>query len=329
MNENLEFFSNQIYEHIKLVFKSKPENLSFIKNTDYITGLTILFRFVNSRVVPWQKQNVTPTKYFKQDLAKITDKRIKKKIDELITALSCGDPILNDTSLDKEYRFAPLSIDKFFSKNDSELTKYRCDFLLELFGIQHYHVGYDKNTDNTLVFVWRDWLAGRNLLLGIGNHDDIMLQSNNNHIREAMNNNLPQEITELLFFKSQLYNPSYVPSDDEIKKLRDEGINSPFFDSASGEIYITPSVSLSKIPEFVEFFIEGMKRDISLLFTEIGSGKFIDLIIETNRALINVIGEDGKKHTSFVNLDKPDLKDSYIGKLLLIFRRVRQILNVF
>ena len=72
-----------------------------------------------------------------------------------------------------------------------------------------------------------------------------------------------------------------------------------------------------------------MKRDISLLFTEIGSGKFIDLIIETNRALINVIGEDGKKHTSFVNLDKPDLKDSYIGKLLLIFRRVRQILNVF
>ena len=36
MNENLEFLSNQIYEHIKLVFKSKPENLSFIKNTDYI-----------------------------------------------------------------------------------------------------------------------------------------------------------------------------------------------------------------------------------------------------------------------------------------------------
>ena len=116
MNENFEFLSNQIYEHIKLVFKSKPENLSFIKNTDYITGLTILFRFVNSRVVPWQKQNVTPTKYFKQDLAKITDKRIKKKIDELITALSCGDPILNDTSLDKEHRFAPLSIDNFFFK---------------------------------------------------------------------------------------------------------------------------------------------------------------------------------------------------------------------
>ena len=122
MNENLEFLSNQIYEHIKLVFKSKPENLSFIKNTDYITGLTILFRFVNSRVVPWQKQNVTPTKYFKQDLAKITDKRIKKKIDELITALSCGDPILNDTSLDKEHRFAPLSIDNFFSKAYQDQT---------------------------------------------------------------------------------------------------------------------------------------------------------------------------------------------------------------
>lgn len=329
MNENLEFLSNQIYEHIKLVFKSKPENLSFIKNTDYIIGLTILFRFVNSRVVPWQKQNVTPTKDFKQDLAKITEKRVKKKIDDLITALSCGDPILNDTSLDKEHRFAPLSMDNFFSKNDSELTKYRCDFLLELFGIQHYHVGYDKNTDNTLVFVWRDWLAGRNLLLGIGTHDDILLQSNNNHIRESMFKIFPEEILGKYYSKTPFPPEDSVLNDKEFKTLRDRGINTSFIDSATENIFMAPSYSTSKTPIYIFFFHRQLMTDIPLLLKDIGARKLISLNIKPDIALISATTEDVKISHLEVNLDDPNIKMSSIGKLLLVFRRVRQILNVF
>ena len=329
MNETVVFLSNQIYKHIKLVFNSKPENLSFIKNTDYIKVLSILFRFVNSRVVPWKKQNVIITKEFNQDLAKITDKRIKKKIADLITALSCGDPILNDTSLDKEHRFAPLSMDNFFSKNDSELTKYRCDFLLELFGIQHYHVGYDKNTDNTLVFVWRDWLAGRNLLLGIGTHDDILLQSNNNHIRESMFKIFPEEILGKYFYITPFPPEDSVLNDKEFKTLRNRGINTSFVDSVTENVFMGPSYSTSKTPIYVFFFLRQLMADISSLLKDIGATKLIGLNIKHEMALISATTEDGKISHLEVNLDAPNIKMSSIGKLLLVFRRVRQILNVF
>lgn len=325
MNETLEFLSNQIYEHIKLVFKSKPENLSFIKNTDYIKGLSILFRFVNSRVVPWQKQNVIITKEFNQDLAKITDKRIKKKIDDLITALSCGDPILNDTSLDIEHSVAPRSMDKFFSNGGD----YRCDFLLELFGIQHYHVGYDKNTDKKLVYVWRDWLTEQTMLLGIGNHDEILMQSKSNHIRDSMFKIFSEEILGKYFYKTPFPPEDSVLNDKELKKLRNRGINTSFVDSVTENVFMAPSYSTSKTPTAIFFFLRQLMADIPILLEDIGARKLVGLNIKPDIALISATAEDGKISHLEVNLDDPDVKRSSIGKLLLVFRRVRQILNVF
>jgi hypothetical protein len=324
MNENLEFLSDQIYEHIKLVLKSKPEYLSFIKNTDYIKGLTILFRFVNSRVVPWQKQKVTLTNEFNQDLAKITDKRIKKKIDDLITALSCGDPILNDTSLDIEHSFAPRSMDKFFKKGD-----YCCDFLLEQFGIQHYHVGYDANTDKTLVYVWRDWQTEQNILLGIGNHDDILMQSKSNHIRDSMFKIFPEEILGKYFYKTPFPPEDSVLNDKEFKTLRNRGINTSFVDSVTENVFMSPSYSTSKTPVYIFFFLRQLMADIPLLLKDIGARKLVGLNIKPDIALISATAEDGKISHLEVNLDDPDVKRSSIGKLLLAFRSVRLILDCF
>ena len=302
MNENLEFLSNQIYEHIKLVFKSKPEYLFFIKETDYILGLTILFRFVNSRVVPWQKQNVTLTNEFNQDLAKITDKRIKKKLADLITALSCGDPILNDTSLDKEHRFAPRSMDKFFKNGD-----YCCDFLLELFGIQHYHVGYDKNTDKTLVYVWRDWQTEQNILLGISIHDDIILQHNCNHIRESMFKIFPEEILGKYYSKTPFPPEDSVLNDKEFKTLRDRGINTSFIDSATENIFMAPSYSTSKTSIYIFFFLRQLMADISSLLKDIGARKLFGLSIKPDIALISATAEDGNV-TDFLICPKTAIK---------------------
>lgn len=323
MNETVVFLSDQIYEHIKLVFKSKPEYLSFIKETDYILGLTILFRFVNSRVVPWQKQNITITKEFNQDLAKITDERIKKKIDDLISALSCGDPILNDTSLDIEHSFAPRSMDKFFKKGD-----YCCDFLLEQFGIQHYHVGDDAYTDKTLVYVWRDWLIEQTMLLGIGNHDDIILQRKSNHIRESMFKIFPEEILGKYFYKTPFPTEDSVLNDKEFKTLRNRGINTSFVDSVTENVFMSPSYSTSKTPVYIFFFLRQLMADIPLLLKDIGATKLIGLNIKPEVALISATAEVGRISHLEVNLDDPNIKMSSIGKLLLVFRRVRQILNV-
>lgn len=69
--------------------------------------------------------------------------------------------------------------------------------------------------------------------------------------------------------------------------------------------------------------------DISSLLKDIGATKLIGLNIKHEMALISATTEDGKISHLEVNLDAPNIKMSSIGKLLLVFRRVRQILNVF
>ena len=329
MNENLEFLSNQIYEHIKLIFKSAPDNLAYINKTDYIIGLAILFRFANSRVVPWQRQTISYTDEFNKNLEKISDKRLKSRIGELKKALFCGDPILNDTSLDLKRRFAPPSMDNYFFYKGKNKGRYRSDFLLELFGIQHYHVGYDKPTDKTLVYVWRDWLRNRAILLGIGSHDELLLQSNHNHIRKSIFNNFPDEIKNQLFFKVPFHSSERDLTYKELKTLRDRGVNSSFMDSETGYEYMTPTFLASRIPTNVYIFFIKLQHELLLSFSEIGACKFVDLKFKPEMAILSMIGADGRMYTSEFNLDTPDIQLSCTGRLLLVFIRVRQILESF
>lgn len=325
MEENFEFFVNQIYEHIKIIFRSDHKTLQFVKQKDFITNFAILLRYVNSRIVPGQGLNIIKTDEFKNDLSNIVDPKILKKVNALIKALSCGNPILNDTSLEKKYRFAPLSLNNFFEYKNNVDIRYHSDFLLELFGIQHYHVGYDRKTDNTLVFVWRDWLNKQAMLLGIGSHEDILLQSNNNHIRISMFNNLPKEILSTYFYKTQVKMFSNGFSDKQLKKIRDSGINTFFRDSSTGDVYMTPSFCISKTPNYAFYFMRALATEVPLLFTGIWTGKLIGLKIENKRALISLIGEKCKIYVQEINLEDPVVQLRYIGRLLLIFRSVRQI----
>lgn len=78
MDAVFEFLTKQIYEHLKIIFGTDRNTLSQITPTDYITGLAILFRYVNSRVVPGEKINIIITDEFKNDYKKIVDPKIKK-----------------------------------------------------------------------------------------------------------------------------------------------------------------------------------------------------------------------------------------------------------
>lgn len=329
MDAVFEFLTKQIYEHLKIIFGTDRNTLSQITPTDYITGLAILFRYVNSRVVPGEKINIIITDEFKNDYKKIVDPKIKKKVQDLLNALSQSSPDLNNTSLKKSSRFAPKSMDRFFFDKAHVGDRYCSDFLLEIFGIQHYHVGYDKHTDDTLVFVWRDWSIKKAIMLGIGKHDEILLQSGNNHIRDSMLNNLPKEITNYLFHKSQFETLAYIPNDKELKTLRDHGINTVFQDSKSGDIYMSPSINLSRIPDHVNFFIMQLKREIPFLFSGVDITKIVGLKIELKMALFFTMSASGRIIPYEVNLKNLDEPLSNTVRLLLVFRRVRQILNCF
>ena len=68
MDAVFEFLTKQIYEHLKIIFGTDRNTLSQITPTDYITGLAILFRYVNSRVVPGEKINIIITDEFKNEV---------------------------------------------------------------------------------------------------------------------------------------------------------------------------------------------------------------------------------------------------------------------
>lgn len=201
--------------------------------------------------------------------------------------------------------------------------------MLELFGIQHYHVGYDKNTDKKLVYVWRDWLTEQTMLLGIGNHDDIILQYNCNHIRESMFKIFPEEIWGKYFYKTSFPPENSVLNDKEFKTLRDRGINTSFVDSVTENVFMSPSYSTSKTTIYIFFFLRQLLADIPILLKEICATKLIGLNIKPEMASICATEEYGRiSHLEF-NLDDPNIKMSSIGKLLWSFRRVRQILDCY
>lgn len=329
MDAVFDFLTKQIYEHVKIIFGADRNTLSHIKSTDYVTGLAILFRYVNSRVVSGEKFNIIKTDEFNNDYEKINDPKIQNKVGALIKALSQSNPVLNDTSLNKRRRFAPKSMNRFFFDNANVGDRYCSDFLLELFGIQHYHVGYDKFTDNTLVFVWRDWRNKNVILLGIGTHDEILLQAGINHIRDSLLNNLPKEITNYLFYKTQLETFSYLPDDKDLKRLRDSGINTVFRDSNSGDVYMVPSISLSRIPDHVNFFIMKLQREISFGFSGVDITQIVGFKIEHKKAFIFAMRSSGIITKFEMDLGNTASPLNNTVRLLLVFRRVRQILNCF
>lgn len=141
--------------------------------------ITIMRRFSLAQIPPIPFQLI-PLDTFVEQANSITDAKIAEKLKKFMDIAAKGDQRLNDISLSKEERFASESINHYFDATG----RYRSDFLLDSLGIQHFHIGYNKKTDDNLLFTKRH---GNYLyLMAIGTHADIYIENEHSVLHRAL-----------------------------------------------------------------------------------------------------------------------------------------------
>lgn len=134
-----------------------------------------------------------------------------------------GDSKLNDSSLPKEERFVSESINYYF---DTE-GRYRSDFLLDALGIQHFHIGYSKKTDDNLIFTKRH--GGNLYLMAIGSHADMYIENECSILHQAMYEFGPQYYnSSVIKLKNDAPKRTEKPPLSAVKQLKAAGLTLPF-----------------------------------------------------------------------------------------------------
>ena len=157
----------------------------------------------------------------------------------------------------KEDRFASETIDHYF---DAE-GRYRSDFLLDSLGIQHFHIGYSKKTDDNLLFTKRH---DSNLyLLAIGSHTDMYIENERSVLHQALYEFGPQYYDRsVVKLKADAPRGAEKPPLSAIKQLKAAGLTLPFV-AADGSVRIAGSgISTDRTPTSVVRDTNRMWREL-------------------------------------------------------------------
>ncbi len=149
-----------------------------------VGAFAVIQRYLRSQVIPFPYL-VEKTKAFRIQEATIQDPTVKAKLGELIGCLQVGDKRLNDSSLNKHDRFITKNNDGFFDSSG----KFIADFMADGMHIRHFHIGYNKPTNDQLVYALFN--ANQITLLAIGRHSDMYIESKNNPIFSVLESELP------------------------------------------------------------------------------------------------------------------------------------------
>ncbi|EGY26304.1 hypothetical protein DA2_1487 [Desulfovibrio sp. A2] len=218
-----------------------PDQRKYLKGKDGSDFLYVMNRYLKTMVVPVPHSVViTPT--YKCALSMIGDLEIHKKSNLLINAFKTGNPILNKKGLSKADRFVTDNNFMFFDKSGCHIL----DFLSYGASIRHFHIGYNKGTDDTLAYVIV--MNNEAHFLTIASHSDIYIESGGNVVFNALLNEYPY-YADRIFYKVKsgtLTQPAL--SSNDVRMLKVSGVNSAFVDK-NGDVRIpTSAISTARTP---------------------------------------------------------------------------------
>lgn len=228
-------------------------------------SIAVLHRFLSSRIFP-VPYTVIETNFFKKSLAWVSDKIILAKIEEFKESLRLGSQRINDRSLNKRERFVTSNNFGFFDKNG----RFILDFLSDIVGIRHFHVGYDKNTNDNLLFV--RFCQDTAFILAVGTHKDVHVDTGCSIVFSAIEEEFPSELDNFFPELKGILPDNTKHSEDELlekaKVLKSGGVNSFFVDAEGRPRMLGVGFSSARTPTSTTMFIHKVIRELHWIFFE-------------------------------------------------------------
>lgn len=231
-------------------------------NGDPVFSIAIFHKFLCSRVYPIE-YSIVETSFFKERIKQIKDKKILKKIEMFKESLRSGDQRVNNPYLNKEERFVTTNSVGYFDRNG----RFLLDFLSEIVGIRHFHVGYNKQTDDTLLFV--RFVKDTAFILSVGSHKDIHVDTGESIVFDAIAAEFPSELDSFFPELKGILPPEIdACALDKVKKLKSCGVTTSFSDKDGKTRMLGIGFSSARTPNFTTFFIDCVMQELHSIFFE-------------------------------------------------------------
>lgn len=239
----------ELIPNIKENFLNKPEKILFV-----------LTRY-QSMFLKHCVYNIIETPTFKNCLSSISDRQILKKISILKEKLSVGDNSVLDSKQNKMERFVSENFNGFFDKSDTAVS----DFLLDTAQIMHFHIGYNKNTSDVLLFAH---IANNDIyFICIGSHKDLYIDASPSFIFDSFYKELPI-VANRYFPTLSVKELSYYLDYDGAKKFKTNAINAAFKDS-NGKIRTAQiNYAANRMPSYIADYLINISREFESYTSE-------------------------------------------------------------
>nr|WP_321257334.1 hypothetical protein [uncultured Pseudodesulfovibrio sp.] len=187
----------------------------------------------------------------------IQDPIVRTKLGELIDCLQIGDKRLNNPNLNKRERFVTHNNQGFFDKSG----RFIADFMADSMHIRHFHVGYNKLTNDQLVYAL--FHTHEITLLAIGCHSDMYIESKENPIFNVLETELPVVADSLCPVMKGIL-PSFTdqPSPQDIKNLKTNGVNIHFADSQGQARMVLNGNTMARTPIDTRMFADRIAYEL-------------------------------------------------------------------
>lgn len=260
----LKSVDNYFKQHAIIALQESEKK--FINELNLTTSICIILRYI-LRISATLPHTIHYSSNFRKNMESVSDQKIKTKINKLLIKLKSGSNDLLNHKLCKEERFVTANSIGYFDSKGNIVS----DFLLDSLHIMHFHVGYNKITNDNLVFAL---LYNENAyILGIGSHKDLYFESSGNIIIETLINEFQEIATKLIpTLKGNILAPSrHIPTPDIIKNLKIAGVNPAIVDRSHKLRFPINSTSTARTPIQSTMLANNIFKEASLIFNEINS----------------------------------------------------------
>lgn len=265
-----------VYQGLVKHFENIALNLLSSQQKTHLIGkglglsIAVIMRRMRSQVRA-SRYSVNKTGAFIAQERAIQDPIVKTKLGELIDCLRIGDKRLNDSDLSKRERFVSHNNQGFFDKSGLFVS----DFLADSMNIRHFHIGYNKPTNDQLVYALFD--VHQITLLAIGSHSDMYIESKNNPIFSVLEADFPEVADKLCPIMNGIASLSNAqPSPQDVKKLKTNGVNTGFMDSKGQFRMVINGSTTARTPMNTTMFADDIARELRQIIQD-DNARFVSL----------------------------------------------------
>lgn len=239
----------KLIPNIKENFLDKPEKILFV-----------LTRY-QSMFLRHEIYNIIETPTFKNCLNSISDKQILQKIDLLKKKLAIGDNSVLDSKKSKMERFVTANFNGFFDASGTAVT----DFLLDTAQIMHFHIGYNKNTSDVLLFAY---VSDNNIyFICIGSHKDLYVESGNSFVFDSFHKEFTIDANSLF----PILRCQGISNNLDVKSAKDfkiNAINAAFCDYEGNIRMPAINYAANRMPSYVVEYLININKEFNFLLCD-------------------------------------------------------------